>query len=287
MKYLITIYNINNANKLLNLADGLVVGLKGFSTRETSNFTTQEFKEVSKIAEENNKELYISLKPMLYNEQIEGLKQLFNILKDVYFTGVIVGDIGYYFLLKESNVNNVIYHPETLLTNITDINEAFDTGFSGAFISKEIHLDDVVRISNEAKGKLFLTAHGYLNMFYSKRPLIENYLIESKLEHEFLDKQTLRLKEQKREGLYPIIEDSFGTHIYRKDVSTAINQKKELNKIDYFLIDSIFHCDEYALDILNLFKNTTDEEIKRIKEKYNESWDEGFLLTRTIYKRNE
>ncbi len=288
MKYLTTIYDIDNSSKLLTLADGLVVGLKGLSTRETSYLEVEAFKNLSNHCKQLNKALFISLKPMLFNDQVKHIKAIFNELKDTYYSGVIVGDLGYYYLLTEMGVNNIIYHPETLLTNIMDINSFFDVGVKGAFVAKEIRLEDIKRIAQYKKGNIFMTAHGYLNMFYSKRHLLNSYFNETGITYDFLNKETLKLKELKREGLYPIIEDEFGTHIYRKDVTTALYQTDELKDLDYLVIDSIFHDDDYAYDILKLFKNDIDEvKIQQIKDKYNEVWDKGFLFTKTIYKRDK
>ena len=94
MKLLVTIHNIKNAKQLLNNSDGLVIGLKGFSTRETSLLNVEELLELSVLAKSLNKELYISLKPLLFNDYKDGLVALFSIIKDFYYTGVIVGDIG-------------------------------------------------------------------------------------------------------------------------------------------------------------------------------------------------
>lgn len=287
MKLLITLYNLDNAKELLTNASGLVIGLKDFSTRETSYLTTEEFKEISRLTKSLNKELYISLKPLLFNEQVKDIKQLFNQIKDLYFTGVIVGDLGYYYLLKELEVKNIIYNPETLLTNIEDINEAYSVGFKGAFISKEILLKDIKKIIEEKNGDIYLTAHGYLNMFYSKRKLIKNYFKETNISHAYLNKQTLKLKERKREGYYPIIEDKFGTHIFRKSVSTVLYQLEQLKGVDYLLIDSIFHDDNYTKQILSLFVSKINEtKIEQLKKDYDEQWDEGFLFTKTIYKKD-
>lgn len=288
MKLLSTIHNLNNLNLLLNNSDGLVVGLKGFSTRETSFLTVEEFTLVSTTAKSLNKELYISLKPMLYNSYVEGLVEVFKKIKELYYTGVIVGDIGYYYLLSEIGINNIIYNPETLLTNIGDFNSYFEVGVKGAFVAKEINLNDVVLIADHKKGKTFIVAHGHLNMFYSKRKLLESYFKNVNVNYEFLDKTTLTLEEANRRGKYPIIEDKFGTHVFRENISSVIKHLEYLKDIDYFLIDSLFKDDLYAVDILKMFKLGYQIELaEKLMNKYKEKWDDGFLSLKTIYKKDE
>lgn len=288
MKILTTIHNLENANMLLNKAAGLVVGLKGFSTRETSLLSIAEFKEISELSKEKNKELYISLKPMLYNVYEDSLITLFKEIKDFYYTGVIVGDIGYYYLLSSLGVMNIIYNPETLLTNTIDFNSYFDIGIKGGFAAKEINISDIVEIAKNKKGKLFIYAHGHLNMFYSHRKLLKSYFDYVNKVYNYQDKTTLRLEEAKRKGLYPIIEDKFGTHIFRKNVSTVIKHLNDLKEVDYFLIDSLFKDDLYALDIIKMFQEGYNEKTAdEVMKKYTEEWDDGFLDLKTIYKIDE
>lgn len=284
MKLLTTIQKLNNAEKLLDNSAGLVVGLKGFSSRETSLLTVDEFKGLSELVKTKDKEVYISLKPMLYNSDADDLKALFNSIKDFYYTGVIVGDIGYYYLLADLGVKNIIYNPETLLTNTEDFNSFFEIGVKGAFVAKEINLQDIISISENKKGRLFLTAHGHLNMFYSKRKLLKNYFESVNLDYDYKNNLNLTLKEKRRKGNYPIIEDDFGTHVFRNKVSTVIKHLDSLKNVDYLLIDSLFKSDEYALDILKMFKEGYSKEItNKLMKKYDEKWDEGFLNLKTIY----
>ncbi len=287
MKLLATIHKLKNAEKLLKEADGLVVGLAGFVARETSNLEVEEFRQLANLVKAEKKELYISLKPLLYDEYVNFFDVLFEAIKDVEYTGVIVSDIGYLYLLKFYGVQNIIYNPETLLTNVEDVNSYFDIGVKGTFVSKEINLKDIVKITEGKKGKIYIIAHGHLNMFYSKRKLLKSYF-------EFIDKPynyhktTLKIEELNREGKYPITEDQFGTHIFRDKVSTVIKHLDELKGVDYFLIDSIFKDDEYALEMLKMFRNGYDEDkVKDLQEKYEERWDDGFLNINTIYKKDE
>ena len=69
MKLLTTIHKLKNAEKLLKEADGLVVGLAGFVARETSNLEVEEFRQLANLVKAE-KELYISLKPLLYDEYV-------------------------------------------------------------------------------------------------------------------------------------------------------------------------------------------------------------------------
>lgn len=281
MKILTTLYDLNNIENILTYADGIIVGINGFSTRETSYLTLEELKETIKKVSALNKELYLSLKPFIQTQK-DALLTLFSMIKDLEITGLIVGDIGYYSLLKDYGFN-IIYQPETLLTNIYDINLLKDYGIDGAFISKEITLTDIKAIIKEKQLPLFMVVHGYLNMFYSRRKLLKSYFETIGLIHDYHHDQ-MRIKEEKRDGLHPIVEDMYGTHVYRSEVTSMIEYLDELKGLDYIVIDGIFHHDAYVIDILKLFKNPTKKQIEALQRKYKETWDSGFLFKETIYK---
>lgn len=283
MQYLTTIYKIENANKLLEVSSGLIVGLKDYGTRETSRFSLSEFKELSNMTNKLSKKLYVSFKMMLHEPKVESFKALIHAINDLPFTGYIIGDIGYYYLLKDTG-KEIIYNPETLLTNTYDLNTYFDLGLQGTFISKEVNLEEIKEMLKNKKGKIFMTGHGYLNMFYSRRLLLDSYFEQIGKTHDYHHEQ-MRIKEERRDPLHPILEDENGTHVYRSDVTSTLDILNELTNLDYLVIDSIFHNDAYAIEILKLYQSEIDlDKVSQLQEKYNETWDTGFLYLRTIYK---
>ena len=195
---------------------------------------------------------------------------------------MIIGDIGYYSLLKDYNFK-IIYNPETVLTNSYDINLLKDYGIKGSFISKEITLADIKEIIKLKEITLYMTVHGYLNMFYSKRKLLKSYFDFINLKHDY-DHDKMRIKEEKREEFNPIVEDMFGTHVYRSEVTSYVDYLDDLKGLDYFNIDGMFHNDEYIIDILKLFRNPSKELKEALENKYKEKWDTGFFFKKTIYK---
>ena len=281
MKLLTNFYNLESLDEILKYADGVIIGLSGFSTRETSYLKLEELEEVSKKIKSEKKELYLSFKPFI-GSQKDGLLTLFDLIKDFYITGLIVGDIGYYSLLKDYNFK-IIYNPETTLTNSYDINILKDYGIKGAFISKEITLTDIKEIIKLKELPLYMTVHGYLNMFYSKRQLLKSYFEYLDITHDY-NHDKMRSKEEKRVSFNPIVEDSFGTHIYRSEVTSYIDYLDELKELDYFVVDGIFHTDEYIIDILKLFRNPSKDLKEALENKYKEKWDTGFFFKKTIYK---
>ena len=76
MKLLTNFYNLEYVDEILKYADGVIVGLSGFSTRETSYLTLEELEVVSKKLKKAKKELYLSLKPFIGGQKMDYLHYL-------------------------------------------------------------------------------------------------------------------------------------------------------------------------------------------------------------------
>lgn len=286
MKYLTTIYNIENINALSKFASGFVVGNNLFSARLTKSFSKDQINEIGKVVNHLNKELYINLNQMMSDELINQLPSFINQLDLNNITGFIVADIGVVEVLKSLNIANIIYHPETLLTNNFDFNFLSNFNVSGAFVAKEITLEDIIDIGKNKVYKMFYNGHGYLNMFYSKRKLLNHYQTFLEESHTLEDRQDLKLIEERRpSNPYPVLQDDAGTHVFRSKIFSCYKEVEKLEKyIDYFYIDTIFESDEYALDILKMYFSKDFSLVEVYEEKYNQLWDDGFLYKKTLYQ---
>ncbi len=65
---------------------------------------------------------------------------------------------------------------------------------------------------------------------------------------------------------------------------TDINRLSSV--VDYLIIDTLFKDDQYAKEVLPLYKHeqTDVASIQKIQEVYRETWNDGFLHKKTIYK---
>lgn len=285
MKKLITIFNIDDVKRLSDKVDGFIFGNNIYGTRLASSFSVEEITVLINEIHLYQKESFILANKMLFDSDLKPFKLFLQSLPMHLVTGVIVGDLGAFNLLKKMGYSDkVVYNPETLLTNVYDFNMLSDDNIFGAFVSKEITLEETIYIAKNKKSKVFLVGHGHLNMFYSKRKLIKNHNEFYHIDRELKDNYNLTIKEERRDDNYPILEDDSGTHVFRSNVKNSIKEYDELEKyIDYFVIDTIFKDSNYNELILDVYNKKIDEEI--IKEKYNEKWDTGFYYIKTIYKQ--
>ena len=287
MKQIITIHELASIPLLAPLADGFIVGNKRFGARLTASFNASEINQAIAITASLSKEIFLIANRIFDDEDCDLFKQWLKKIDTNLLTGIIVADVGAISTLSDIGlIQKAIYHPETLLTNRYDTNILAQEGIYGAFLAKEITLEEIRHIGFGRKLKLFMIGHGYLDMFYSKRQLIDTFTTKANMPHTFHNHKRLTLIEAKRENEpYPILEDDAGTHVFRYNVlHTACYQDVLSEAIDYMVFDTIFHDDQYAKKVLMYYKNPTDEAKNDILNTYRETWDEGFLHKPTIYK---
>jgi U32 family peptidase len=289
MKLLTTIYNLESIQTLSADVDGFLIGNHQFGTRLTKSFESDEILSALQLTKKLNKELFLVCNQMFNDDQLDLFQDFLKSLPIKEFHGVIVADLGAYKMMKSLGFNDlVVYNPETLLTNVFDFNFLAEKKIQGAYVAKEITLSDIISISKHKKYKMFMVGHGHLNMFYSKRQLIDNFMQFNETENLYHERQDLKIIEENRQDDgYPILEDMAGTHVFRSHVFSSLKHLDEIKGfVDYLIIDTIFKDDLYANMVLSMYhiNHIDSQKIDLIQKKYNETWDEGFFFKKTIYK---
>ncbi len=294
MKIAVTPFNVSSI-KLLSEhgADIFILGNDEFANRLVHSFSTKEIKEANQLIKSLNKEIYISLNLIAHNKDLDKIKSFLNLLKELDVNGIIFGDTAVYQLAKKLNLQQIlIYNPETLNTNYYDPTFWHEKGIKGLTISKEITLEDITIIAKDSKIEISLIGHGHLNMFHSRRPLIENFFKYTNEEYEeFIENRNLRIVEEIRNESYPIFQDNHGTHIFR---DKALESYREITKLktilNVFIIDGIFKDTTYLINTLNNYTKiflATDQENTAfsISNLSRKDHDSGFFYKKTVYDK--
>lgn len=282
MKFVTTFQQIESLQFIQKDADGILVGNEAFAARLSKSFNDSELNEI--ILKKGSLKLYIVANQMMTQEKLIEFETYVRALPLSKIDGILVSDIGaVYRLIKMGLAHLVIFHPETLLTNHEDFNMFEEESIQGAVVAKEITLETISKIAQYKKYALWMMAHGYLSMFYSRRHLLETY--EHKYDVTIDHQKHLTMTENsKQDRTLNVLEDRSGTHVFREFVMSAIFDLDQLKEsVDVFIIDGIFHHDDYVLDILRLFKHPNLETIELLQSKYKENWDDGFLHQQTVY----
>lgn len=282
MKYLIYPLDLNKYENV----DATLVLRTEFSYKCYRRFTVKEINSYLK-----NHKAFVDLSFMVYDQDFPVLKSYLNRLKyKENIIGYIVADLGVAQFFKELNLlSKCVYNPETLITNWQEVQSISELGFFGVFLAKEITIANICEISQKNQDfNLFFQGHGRFSMFHSKRNLLSIY--NKKFNHnlDLKNRADLFLKEKNRTEKLNVLEDKFGTYLFRGKTTQMFSYISKLkNCLKYFAIDPLFFSDEYAIDALRLYQkgDILDTEIEEFKAKYADLQDAGFAETKTVYKK--
>jgi putative protease len=251
-----------------------------FTTKRISNYSLSMIHDVKK---ETDRLVFVLINIMVHEYHLEALNEFLNKLSKIDIDGIVINDLTVYVLaLKHGIEDKIIYQPGTMNTELLSMEFLQDKGLKQITISREITLDEIKSILiNNSKLKLSLKVHGFLDMFYSKRKLVTNYLIHKGIEGKNLvNNYDLRLNEEIRPNdFYPILEDEYGTHIFRSKKLISLDELKDINdELDTIFIERIFMDDKEYYDSIRLYKNMIHK--ADFLEKYD-NYDSGFYYKKT------
>lgn len=293
MKLAVTPFNIPSIKQLAQKgADIFIIGNNKTANRLVKSYSEMEIKEAIDVATSIQKEVYVLLNVIAHHEDLGVIEEQLEFLSKTKVSGILFGDIAVYQLAQKYNmVDRLIYHPETLNTNYYDPIFWGNKGIKGLVIAKEITLDDMSQIHAQSPIALSIIGHGHLNMFHSRRPLIENFFKYNKEEYEqYIRNRNLRLVEEIRHESYPIFQDDHGTHIFREKAMESFNEINTLSEyLDVFIIDGIFKDTSYLLQVVSdyrsLLQEFTTDKAQQISDRYSTNHDSGFLYKKTVYDK--
>jgi putative protease len=242
---------------------------------------------------------------IFHNEKIEELSDYITFLQDANADAVIFGDPAVLMAAREAAPNMKLHwSTETTGTNWYTCNYWGRKGAKRAILAREINMDAIVEMKENAEVEIEVQVHGMMTMFQSKRSLLGNYYeyqgkvmeVENrKLEHNMF------LHDKERDNKYPIFEDENGTHIMSPNDICIIDELQEMIEanVDSFKIDGILKSPEYILEVTKRYRkaidlcvedpdqydDVKDELLSEIEEiqPANRPLDTGFFFKETVY----
>ena len=267
--------------KIYKNADCYLLGNESFCVRYNHSYSNEEIIEASNLIKSLKKKIYINVNKIFQEFDLEGLKEYLIFLKNINVDGIFFSDFAVLKFAKELNIEDkcVLYH-ETYPLNTSDLEVILSFGIQGVIISKEAEIKTLVNATKF--NNVGMTAFGHIEIFNSKRKLLETYSKEHNITKELVNNYNVKVKEMTRDNLYPLYQDKNGTNIFTSFVYSALKDFKKLNDLNmkYFIIDSIFLDQEYVLEVLNIFNKIRNNEEVDLDKFYNESkypLDSGFL----------
>ncbi|MBQ7223894.1 MAG: U32 family peptidase [Erysipelotrichaceae bacterium] len=256
--WLVTIRDIANIEMFRELGiDTLIVADERFSSSPCGLSRDQLAMAVAKIRKAGLKAA-IRIDRLFYEDELADLESYLRMLDQLPADLIICTDIGVKQIADRIKAGyQIIYAPETLLTNGYEIESLKRDGMSGCVISKDITIREVYDILRQVPDYCYLKVHGPVLLSYSGRGYISSYL-----ERKGNYLEGWHLVEETRSDVLPIVEKNGESWLYWQTLQS-------FSEISYLLkaplkgliIDNNLYKDEYTLKTVSLYRRVMAGEI--------------------------
>ena len=216
---LVTPQSVAHIQDLLTAgADAFVIGEQKFGLRLAGEFNVAQVEEATKIIHEAGKKVYVAVNALFHNDRLDALDDYLKEMQRIGVDALVFGDPAVVMAVRELGITIPLHwNPETIATNWFQVNYWGERGSKRAVLARELSLDEVLEIKENAKTEIEVQVHGMTCMFQSKRSLLGNYFLyrDQVMEVENRkENKNMFLHDKERKNKYPIYEDLNGTHIF-------------------------------------------------------------------------
>jgi len=201
-----------------------------FSYKHPSLQTKEDFLDILENALLSHHRTYIEINGFIEESDLIGLESWLKELLTYPIQGFYFADLAVLMILKSLNYQGeTIYSPETILTNTLEIKTLLAL-VDRLVISKELTLEEIVKISKTFPQRIEMFGAGHLQMSVSRRPLLSSYLQEIGLSKEVINKTDYRIRELKRKEMMPILEEDKTFCVFTQDILNPLEELPVLNR---------------------------------------------------------
>ncbi|MFJ7405177.1 MULTISPECIES: peptidase U32 family protein [unclassified Lysinibacillus] len=304
---LVTPQSVDHVKALLTAgADAFVIGEQQFGLRLAGEFSVSEVEEATKLIHEAGKKVYVAVNALFHNEKLDALGEYLKEMQRIGVDRLIYGDPAVIIVRREQGVTIPLHwNPETTATNWFTANYWGKRGATRAVLARELSLDEVLEIKENAEVEVEVQVHGMTCMFQSKRPLLGHYFLYQDKVMAIENRQENRnmfIHDDERNNKYPIYEDNNGTHIFSPNDMCIIDELGELFEagIDALKIEGVLHSPEYVVTVTEAYRQAIDTYFDESEDAYDDIKDDllakiediqpairpldtGFIFKETVY----
>lgn len=260
-------------------ADAVYIGGQKFGLRaKADNFSIEDMIEGADYAHNAGAKLYVTVNIFAHNDDIEGVKDYFNTIKESRLEekidAFIISDPGIFTLAKKM-LPGIDIHISTQSNNTNYLTYNFwhDMGATRVVAARELSLNEIETIRNNIPDDMEIEAfmHGAMCISYSGRCLLSSYFTgrdanKGACTHPCRWKYSI--VEEKRPGEYlPVEEDDRGTYIFNSKDLCMIEYIPEMIKagIDSFKIEGRMKTALYVAVVTRTYRQAIDDYYKDAK----------------------
>lgn len=263
-------------------ADAVYLGGEAFGLRaKAKNFTNEEIKEGIAFAHERGVKVYITANILAHNDDLAGVEQYFEELKDIRPDALIISDPGVFAIAKRV-LPDMELHVSTQANNTNYGTYLFwhQLGAKRVVSARELSLQEIREIRAHIPENMQIESfiHGAMCISYSGRCLLSNFLVgrdanQGACTHPCRWKYSV--VEETRPGEYmPVYENERGTYIFNSKDLCMIEHIPELVDagIDSFKIEGRMKTALYVATVARTYRKAIDD-YKKDPELYRKNME--------------
>ena len=202
-------------------ADAVYLGGKQFSLRANSkNFDNMDLTKAIEYAHAHNVKVYVAVNIFAHNEDLYGLEEYLQELKDIRADAVIVSDMGVFDIARQIEGLEVHISTQANVTNFQSALMYKNLGASRIILARELTFEEVRKINEKVADETFKTeifVHGAMCISYSGRCLLSSYMVgrdanKGDCAHPCRWSYSL-VEELRPDEYFPVVETERGTYI--------------------------------------------------------------------------
>ncbi len=286
MKLICDCFDLNHLeNYVQSGVDRLIVALPHVSVRQVKTFSFESIAAWIPVVHEKHIEVAVNMLSFMMEEEIELFQDALTFCKENHVDFIYYSDMGVFQLASEMGMEErLIYQPTTLITNSMDAQNYLDLGIHSVVLSREITLEDTLRILQKTSN-CEVIVFGRNAMMHSKRKLLSSYFEFCGLEDKS-NSRNLYLMEENRDEKMPIYQDEKGTFVFSGSVFCMFSALSQLVGAD-LRIDGTSLTEEMVCQTCHdIHLILEGEDGKKMFEKYQLDhpeflFSEGFMYKKT------
>lgn len=264
-------------------ADAVYIGGEAFGLRaKAKNFTKEDMKEGIAFAHERGVKVYVTANILAHNEDLPGVEEYFEEMKEVRPDALIISDPGV-FAIARKILPDMELHVSTQAnnTNYGTFLFWYNQGAKRVVTARELSLQEIKEIRDRIPEDMEIESfiHGAMCISYSGRCLLSNYFVgrdanQGACTHPCRWKYSV--VEETRPGEYmPVYENERGTYIFNSKDLCMIEHIPEMIEagIDSFKIEGRMKTALYVATVVRTYRKAIDDYLES-PEKYraNMEW---------------
>ena len=263
MKICATTENYKQTIELINsnLVSVIIVGCRDFSQVTNNLLSNKELMHLSKLSKTKNKEIFVLINKMFFENEIAGLAKHLCFLNDIKINGIIFNDFAIKQICDENKLNfNLIYDSKNVNTNWGQLLFFKENNIQTISLSNELYKNEIKEISkNKNNANLMMQVEGYSLISFSRWKLLSNFAQQKNIKDDLLKKK-LYIRENERKLANIIYETESGTYIfsgYNLSLIKHLDSIVSFN-IDYIVINGFLNNEQWTNESLKIYNYALD-----------------------------